>query len=265
MNITIPSFPSIDEKLKWLVYNKNTLMNQKKATTKFADSCIVTQKNGDYAIKAINGIPKDAPEIEVVPVINTTKLFDSHGDVHIDGIWNKSISEARKNYLVKEHDFTFDGIITDNVSVSTKQILWNDLGYKFQGETQALLYKSVISKDDQTGMFGRYLAGKVDQHSVGMRYIKMALAIDQKKYADEKAIWDKYYSQIVNKEDVDDAGFFWAITEAKNFEGSAVVRGSNFVTPTLSTTEPGKSTQVHEPHKSTRKISIDEALLKFNP
>ncbi len=53
------------------------------------------------------------------------------------------------------------------------------------------------------------------------------------KYKEEFAIWNKYFDQIVNKQDLEDSGYFWAVKEAKVIEGSAVPIGSNIVTPTL--------------------------------
>ena len=92
-----------------------------------------------------------------------------------------------------------------------------------------------------------------------MRYVKIAMAIDSKEryWADEKETYDKYYDLIVNNDDVD--GFFWAVTEAKVIEGSAVLRGSNVVTPTISITEAkeaanGTSTII-EPTKVTQTLS----------
>ena len=95
-----------------------------------------------------------------------------------------------------------------------------------------------------------------------MRYVKLELAInsESKWDAEEKAVWDKYYPEIVNKEQADERGYFWAVTEAKIVEGSAVVKGSNYATPTISveavkdttteTTEPTIVTQTTENKKS---------------
>ena len=52
-------------------------------------------------------------------------------------------------------------------------------------------------------------------------------------YSSEKANWDKYYPMVANKELADQKGFFWAVTEAKVIEGSAVVKGSNECTPVM--------------------------------
>jgi hypothetical protein len=84
-------------------------------------------------------------------------------------------------------------------------------------------------------MFNLYKKGRVLNHSVGMRYVKMFLCIDSNEayYSSEKSNWDKYYPQVVNKEVADEKGYFWAVTEAKVIEGSAVVKGSNEFTPVM--------------------------------
>jgi hypothetical protein len=52
--------------------------------------------------------------------------------------------------------------------------------------------------------------------------------------AEEKENWDKYIGKVANVEQAEEEGYFWAVTEAKIVEGSAVLFGSNRVTPTLS-------------------------------
>lgn len=268
----IPNITDKDKFFAWMVANKNAMIAQKKAQMKCADafSCslelLISNANG-VIIKAEGVIPKDAPSIDVVSVINTTKLFDSHGDVHFDGLWNKSMKETKDNYLVKEHDFRYDGIISDQVKVSAPTVAWKDLGYDYKGDTQALTYTSTITKDDQTGMFDKYRTGKVKQHSVGMRYVKLDLALPSKRYDEEYKVWKNYFDQIVNGEEADKAGYFWAVTEAKNIEGSAVLRGANFATPTISVqqskTEPGTPLQEKSREKST--LNMDEILKSYQP
>jgi hypothetical protein len=249
---TIPDFKDVAKLHEWLISNKRLLIAQKKSTIKLADAISISpqfllEEKGSV-IKS-DTIPAEANRIEVVSVINTTKLFDSHGDVHFDGLWDKSMKESKDDYLVKEHNFSWDGIITDEVKVTAPIVTWKSLGFSYSGSTQALTYTSTISKsDDNTGMFNRYAKGQVKQHSVGMRYIKLALAMDNKRYEEEYKIWKNYYDQIANKADVDKAAYFWAVTEAKNIEGSAVVKGSNFATPTISVQEAKE-----EPSDDTRK------------
>jgi len=265
--MNIPEFADKSELIDWLVVNKSSLIAQKKATIKYADACLaspvmLTEKG--EATKA-ELIPATATKIKVRSIINTTKILDSHGDVHIDQLWNKSLKETRDHYLVKEHNFSFEGIISENVHAFAKQMSWAELGYTFEGSTQALVYDSVISKEDSPDMFERYRKGKIKQHSVGMRYVKVELAANDERYEKEKAIWDKYIDQVANKDAAIDQGWFFAVLEAKNIEGSAVVKGSNFATPTFSVEEKsqvGKPLE-EEPEKSTTKLDVNELLNSY--
>lgn len=101
---------------------------------------------------------------------------------------------------------------------------------------EVLVYEATIKKNRNEFMFNQYKSGYVLNHSVGMRYVKLFFCYNNEspEYAQDKANWDKYYSDVLNKEDADKSGYFWAVTEAKNIEGSAVVKGSNPLTPVLS-------------------------------
>ena len=170
--MTIPDFSDKSELIDWLIANKSALVAQKKATIKYADafgfgSVLLTGK--EDVVTKTEAIPATATTIKVRSIINTTKVLDSHGDVHIDQLWNKSLKETKDNYLVNQHNFTFEGIISDEVKAFAKQIPWSELGYSYEGSTQALVYDSVINKADSPDMFDRYRRGKVKQHSVGMR------------------------------------------------------------------------------------------------
>lgn len=265
--MTIPEFAEKSQLIDWLVTNKSALIAQRKASVKHADACagmtVLLSEKGE-ATKA-ELIPPTATKIKVRSIINTTKILDSHGDVHIDQLWNKSLKETKDNYLVKEHDFTFEGIISENVHAFAKQMTWAELGFAYEGSTQALVYDSVISKEDSPKMFEMYRRGKVKQHSVGMRYVKTELAVNDERYEKEYSVWNKYVDQIVNKEAAIEQGWFFAVTEAKNIEGSAVVKGSNFATPTYSIEEksqPSKDTE-DEPVVTTQKMDIGELLTHY--
>jgi hypothetical protein len=96
-----------------------------------------------------------------------------------------------------------------------------------------------------------------------MRYVKMELALnsDSKWDVEEKAIWDKYYNEIANKEVADQRGYFWAVSEAKIVEGSAVVKGSNYATPTISI-EAVKTDTSNEPTEAEKSLQANTELLK---
>ncbi len=277
MKPELPEFVDKSQLIDYLITNKSKLIQQKKSVMKQADGLsyavelVIEKDKSEVTVKAgmqSTEIPDTATQIKVRSIINTTKLFDSHGDVHLDQLWNKSLKEGqtptRGFSLIQEHQFNFKGTISDNVKAFTKQISWHELGINFEGKTQALVFDSVIDKKENEFMFDKYRTGKVTNHSVGMQYVKIELAVNDDRYKDEYAIWEKYFDEIANKEDALSAGYFWAVTEAKIVEGSAVKRGSNWATPTLSIQQtkgqPEPSTGKQEPPKGTLKAS---ELLKY--
>lgn len=233
---------TIDENLKgkelfdFLVTNKKLLIAEKKYNVKHADafssSNIVVTDKGIEITKTAQ-VQEVDDVIEVGCVINTTKFLDSHRDVHIDGLWNKSLSENKSLYLLQEHSMTFKGIITDEVEASAKKLAWKTVGIDAPGYTEALLFKAKISKERNPFMYEQYKKGYVKNHSVGMRYVKMEMAINDEDYPEEFAVWNKYFDLIANKEEAENVSYFFAVTEAKAIEGSAVPVGSNRATPTL--------------------------------
>jgi len=270
--LTIPQFADKAKLHDWLVSNKSLLIAQKKSTIKHADAFSGSVKfimdDDKTIITKAELIPSTVTKIKVRAIMNTTKLFDSHEDVHIDQLWNKSIKETKDNYHIKQHDFSFDGIISENVKVFTKQMTWHELNYNYEGNTQALVYDSIIDRDDMPDntktMFDAYRKGRVKQHSVGMRYVALTFALNDERYEEDFTVWEKYFPDIANKEDVLDNGYFWAVTQAKNIEGSAVVKGSNFATPTYSVeakTEPSKDTT----HEQVKTILASELVKMYQP
>lgn len=200
-------------------------------------------------------------------VINTTNYMDSHLDVHIPNLWKKSISENPTTYLLKSHLRDFEYVITDSAIPYVKNMNWTDLGLNSEGKTQALIFKAEISRERNEFMYEQYLKGYVKQHSVGMKYINIFFCVnsDDRYFIEEKKNWDKYYNEIVNKEIADKEMCFWAVTEAKLIEGSAVLFGSNPITPTLSKNkssytqdEPLDTTK----NRNSREITIEKEKLE---
>lgn len=241
----IPQFDNKTDLFNWLRENKSLLMHSKKSQLKYADAvhyAHIETGGKEDAQKESGIIEKVNTDIVVRSVINTTNILDSHYDVHIKGLWKKSLNEAKSLYLLQEHQMKFDKVISDQVKAYTQSISWSNLGYSYDGKTEALVFDSVLQQARNPFMFEQYSNGYVKNHSVGMRYVKMVFAVNSEErwWKEEKDNWDKYYPQIVNKEAADELGFFWAVTEAKVVEGSAVLVGSNQATPTISITEAGQ-------------------------
>ena len=233
-------FSSQEELFKALKENKPSLIALKKSTEKRADaiSYVNSEVTNVVAKKDESTTTTEIDKLQVKVVINTTNFVDSHNDLHINGIWNKSVSDnANKGFLhLQEHDRDFDKVISDNAKGYVESVSWKSLGLPYNGKTEALIFDSVIEKKRNEFMFKQYANGWVKNHSVGMRYVKIDLAINSESEwdKDEKEVWDKYYSIIANKEVADERGYFWVVSEAKVIEGSAVVMGSNSATPTIS-------------------------------
>ena len=252
--MNIPEGLAGKDLFKFLKENKSLLIASKKAAIKEADAVsiksnlFVTQEG---VIKEFPGEMEDTGKLEATLIINTTNLLDSHSDVHIPGIWKKSLKEVKDLYHIQEHKMQFDKVISDEVRAFTKTYSWRELGYDINGTTEALVFISSIDKTRNEFMYHQYRKGFVKNHSVGMRYVSLSLAVNEpedKWYREEYEAWEKYIDQVANREEAEAQGYFWAVTEAKVIEGSAVVRGSNWITPTQSVRS--KSTE-EQPAPST--------------
>ena len=100
-----------------------------------------------------------------------------------------------------------------------------------------------------------YEKGLIKQHSIGLRYVKLDLAINDKDEKEAFKVWEKYIGQIINRERAEEKGYFFPVIEQKLIEISAVVFGSNPYTPTLDNKslendEPSETLEVKEPNKT---------------
>lgn len=248
------------DEIKRIKENKSLIIAEKKSVMKQADACdadIYHVNTKGEAVKAEGSDTTDTERITAKIVINTTNLIDSHCDCHIPGLWNKTLKENKSPYHLQEHQLKFDKVISDQVTASVKTMSWASLGQPFEGNTQALIFDSIIEKERNEYMFKQYLKGWVRNHSVGMRYVNLFLCInsEERYYQEEKDNWDKYYPQVANKSVAEELGYFWAVTEAKMVEGSAVPIGSNYATPTISVkSEPSDK----DTHKDSRETTISK-------
>lgn len=255
-------FNTKKELIAFLVENKESIMDQKKADIKHADCVsfvpiIVWPK--DSTTKANDPINIDSlTELKVVVIINTSNIIDGHSDVHIPGLWKKSLKENKMIMHLQEHIMKFANIISNkkNLKAFTRDFTWAELGVDFEGSTQALVFESTIERKRNEFMFLQYANGFVDNHSVGMRYVQLVFCVNDDNFGAEFEAWEKYFPLVANQEAAEEKGFFWAVKEAKVIEGSAVPLGSNWITPTLDNnakSEPSKDTQEKiEPSKDTQ-------------
>lgn len=254
-------FTTKEDLFKALKDNKKEIVSIKKSVTKNADAVsfgyLDTSVKIDTTKDDMQGQMQNPETLNVKVVINTTNFLDSHNDLHVNGIWNKSVKDNTSFLHLQEHDRSFDKVITDTAKGYVQSMTWKQLGLSFEGKTEALIFESTIDKKRNEFMLNQYANGWVKNHSVGMRYVQLELAINSEAEwnKEEKAIWDEFYPIIANKEVADDRGYFWVVKEAKIIEGSAVVMGSNSATPTLEnkTFEAVTNTSTDEPSEDTQK------------
>ncbi len=252
----------------YLVENKSLIMAQKKYEVKYADEIrhapLFVNAKGEVTAKAEDATADTPGQITRQLVINTTNLMDSHDDVHIPGLWKKTLKDTKNGFLLlQEHVMAFEKVIAEDVAAATRMMTWKELGAPYSGQTEALIFNPLIKQDRNPFMYSQYSNGYVKQHSVGMRYVVIELAINDEDYKQEFATWNKYINQVANKEQAEDQGYFFPVLEAKIVEGSAVLRGSNWITPTLgnksqSTEQPGPTEVTQE----AQPFDVSKAILE---
>ena len=199
---------------------------------------------------------------------NSTRILDSHDDVHIDGIWKKTIQEKQfKNYVVTDHELEVLNTVVrkEYVEIFTAKVPFSILGKSYSGNTEILIYKFPKDKVQIPVVKDWLESGDELQGSVRMKYIKFLFCLDSNAPDDEtfKSNYDKYLPYIANKDDFEYIPYFFAILEASNEkESSFVLYGSNQATGQLQkeNNEPLQDTQQkEEPTVVTQK---EEKLLK---
>ncbi len=91
----------------------------------------------------------------------------------------------------------------------------------------------------------------------------MALCINDEAFADRYENWKLFFPKVINKDRALENGYFWIVKEIQLIEVSAVLFGSNEITPTLEISEPTPKSFDNIPIKPTPK-SLDYNYLINN-
>ena len=259
--------------IKELIENKAEHIEFKKAQFKSCDASMLIENKVRPVNKALStSIANDTDKVLRRTIIgNTYNWLDSHGDVHVKNTFKKSIDERQdKIWHLHDHIQQRDAQIGKALKVYEKQVMWTDLGVNKVGTTTVVAMDTKILKDYNPMMFTQYKEGDVDQHSVGMYYVKVELAVNDAEEIEEHKVWNEYINDIGNKELAEENGYFWAVKEAKLIEISAVLEGSNTLTPTIEAKdiEPSlEDTQKTEPSLDTqiKEEVVKESTIIINP
>jgi hypothetical protein len=244
------------ERIDFLIKNKSEIIEMKKNAIKHTDYADLNCMDIGNVLKGMNENSDTDKTIKRTIIGNTYNWADSHGDVHLDNVFKKSIGErVGKIWHLHDHEQKITSKVGKPIDVYEKRIAWRELGIDKAGSTMALFMDSEIKRDYNSMVFDEYKSGEINQHSVGMYYVKIALAVNDPDQKEEFAVWQKYIDSIGNKEVVEKRGYFFAVAEAKLIEISAVLQGSNELTPTLNPKneiEPSNDTQNEPSDKDTQ-------------
>lgn len=262
-------FATKAELFAYLVGEKDKILAQKKGIIKRAEGSLsamwatgrdlMTDKAKPlYENDEVKGVLKRTV------VANTYFWLDSHSDVHIGrmegsevALFSESIkSKGTKIPPMDQHKWDLDSVIGKTLNIYEAPISWRALGVGKTGMTEALFADAEIQKSKNERRYNNYKDDEIDQHSVGMRYQDVQLAVnDPDEYPKEFAVWNKYIAKIGNRAEAEKQGYFFPVLKAELREYSPVIAGSNILTPTMGgTSEGGTKSHSAEAH--------DERVLK---
>lgn len=207
----------------------------------------------------------------IYPVINTTRYMDSHDDVHLDGIWDRSVKEQQgKLFYVADHSIEIGKIIAwpEDVTAMVKTIPWTFVGKDYTGSAEALIYEINKEKIVMDAAKQIITEKRPVQNSVRMQYvtIKMGMNSDAKEDIEYRAYYDKHVNTIVNKEVAEARGYFFGIEEAKIIkEGSMVILGSNDATAIRQKEEIGTTVSTEHKSESAAQVAQKTKTIFINP
>ena len=274
MRVKLRNFSTPKELYAYLVKNKAELIATKKSMPIKSDvfACDMADADDklDNAIKSNTPINEDRDRLNVKVIANMTLFCDSHYDVLAEDCFTKSVQEngpEGKNTIhhLHDHEYSLEGKIGKPRRIYGEVMRLSKLGFRSAIKTaQALIFESEIIKSWNQKVFEQYKDAAINQHSIGMQYVQLELAINDEEYKDEYACWQKYIGKIINREMCEKSGYFWYVPEIKLYENSAVLFGANSLTPTLDNDlksitpieEPAPATPVEEPKKEKKVLDL---------
>jgi hypothetical protein len=272
--VSIPEDLKGKELFAFLKANKQSLIAEKKSMLKHTEAFISTPSVGRMKVTKDGSIVKvttaedgdsneagadadtmipDAESVHVTVVANAANWCDSQMDVLIPDCWKASI-KARKGMIPHLHDHIhqIEAKIGEVDKIYSKDMKLADLGLKQEGSTQVLIFETDVMKSYNEKVYNQYKLGKINQHSIGLQYVKISLCINDEESEKEFDFWNKYIDQVINRDVVEARGYFWVVSEIKLLENSCVLFGANELTPTLDVkvdthSEPSSDTNKDEP------------------
>lgn len=262
MRVKIPAFADKSATFAYLRKNVSQIIAQKKSLPIKSDifdwGCLPVNKKD--RVKS-DGTMLGPDEIQVDAIANLSGWCDSYMDVMIKDNWNKTISDKAIVYHLKNHKYETDFIVGKDPELYTKMLPMEYFGINSDvTKAQALMMKSIVSKDYDKKTFVLYRDGQIKQHSIGLRYIQIVLCMnsDLEEDSQYKKNWDKYYPVVINKDLVDQYRYFFAVIESQILENSCVLFGANKNTGVYSTSSKSQADDESPDDDPDEEICLDD-------
>ena len=231
----------------FLIANKSQLIATKKALPKYTDALIcspsIISAMKVSSVKGLEGADDLEEGVVKVKVVgNSAWWCDSQMDVLTDTSYDKSIKEKGTMIPhIADHIHRSTNHVGDVTAVYTQKMLLKDLGLSLPGSTTCFIMETDVREDYNKDTYKFYKNRKINQHSIGLQYVSIGMCINDKDYLPEFEMWKKYYDKVINKDVVDERGYFWIVPEIKIMENSCVLFGANELTPTLEVSDTEES------------------------
>lgn len=263
-------FESKEELFKELRSHKSEIISIKKAQIhkSYEKDSSITIKARSLDLSKVSEANKaiDFDDNYYYLAVNSTRILDSHDDVHLDNIWNKSVKDLQgKNYLVDTHVMSVNTTIVrkEHIEMLTAMIPFSMIGKSYKGDTQVLIYKFPKDKVIDAKAKEWLDSGDDIEASVKMRYTDIVLAMNSEHPDDKEELkeYKKYIDSIANKDDFEnEIYFFWAVKQAQNMhESSLVLFGSNSSTGVMES-----STKIEQSDDTQAQEEAAKALQEIN-
>lgn len=192
--------------------------------------------NMSYPVKSVGGIDVQVKEVDlakrtVIFIANTYYYMDKDYDILVTGAAKRSISDRgpNSNAVAKIKHLADHRMVTEKMI--GKPLVVEET--KYEGKEVILFESNIPESASGDEHLMKYQSGIYDNHSIGFRYKDLAFASKDSTDEDQRNRYFEYIGQIINRQEAEDAGFFWVVKEIELFEASVVAFGSNSLTPVI--------------------------------
>lgn len=122
-------------------------------------------------------------------------------------------------------------------NIELKNSIFNEITEKQLprlNNADVLVFETNVKRSYNPQVYEMYKNWAINQHSIGLEYINISLAINDPEATDNYKFWNENIDKAINMDKAINAGFFFVVKEYKLIENSAVLWGANELTPTLS-------------------------------